>query len=135
MVLKLPQHGRKGGRTLILSSQFCISCSEYQQPPGGTCEKSRIQKIHQGPELLSPSTGTRQAVLFSHWLSTNSIGMALGLTWKVLPVLIFSGSHGPTHLIEGLVSPGIPRWLLAPVFQMITPVRLVPVWPLPFGIV
>lgn len=56
-VLKGSRHGRKQGKTFILSTWFCIGCSAHQQPPGNTCEQSRLQWTHQDPEILHPPSG------------------------------------------------------------------------------
>lgn len=56
-VLKGTWHGRKRGKTFTLSNWFCIGCSAHQQPPGNTCEQSRLQWTHQDPEILHPPSG------------------------------------------------------------------------------
>lgn len=45
VVLKVPGHGRKGGG--LYSADFALAAVQNQQPPDGTCEKSRLQRTHQ----------------------------------------------------------------------------------------
>lgn len=61
--LQMNRSATRGHAGVQVATLNCISCSVRQQPPGGICEQSRLQRTHQGPESLSPPSCMWKSVL------------------------------------------------------------------------